>query len=136
MMIVYLLDLELFYNTNEFLIDLQSGELFVRLRDKWHPVGLTCRKQDFEVDQLMALIQHMSIKLKNKLYGRREEQTAVLTLNPSEAQPPPLLFIPNIANYVIHDKPMSPAMRKKYVKDRAQGEVTYITEYGNTRLWS
>ena len=84
----------------------------------------------------MALIQHVSIKLKNKLYGRREEQTAVLTLNPSEAQPPPLLFIPNVANYVIHDKPMSPMMRKNYNKDSAQAAVTYITEYGNTMLWS
>ena len=84
-MLVYLLDLEPFYNTNKFLVDLQSGELFVKLHKKWHPAGLTCRKQNFEVDQLMALIQHASIKLKNKLYGRREEQTAVLTLNPSEA---------------------------------------------------
>ena len=31
---------------------------------------------------------------------------------------------------------MSPAMRKNFVKDRAQAAVTYITEYGNTRLWS
>ena len=31
---------------------------------------------------------------------------------------------------------MSPAMRKNYIKDRAQAAVTYITEYGNTTLWS
>ena len=30
---------------------------------------------------------------------------------------------------------MSPAMRKNYIKDRAQAAVTYITEYGNTMLW-
>ena len=30
-MLVYLPDLEPFYNTNEFLVDLQSGKLFVRL---------------------------------------------------------------------------------------------------------
>ena len=61
---------------------------------------------------------------------------AVLTLDPAEAQPPPLPFIPNIANYTLHIKPMSPAMRKNYIKDRAQAAVTYITEYGNTALWS
>ena len=126
-MLVYLLDFEPFYITNKFLVDLQSGELFLKLCNKWHQAGLTCRKQNFEVDQLMALIQHVSIKLKNKLYRRRGEQTAVLTLNPSEAQPPPLLFISDVQNYVIHDKPMSPAMRKNY---RAQAAVTYITEYG------
>ena len=31
---------------------------------------------------------------------------------------------------------MSPAMRKNYIKDRAQAAVTYITEYGNTTLWN
>ena len=136
MMLVYLLDLEPFYNTNEFLVDLQSGELFVRLKDRWHPAGLSCKKRDFDVDQLMPLIQHASIKLKNQLYGRKSEQTAILTLDPTKAQVPPLPFILNTANYITHSKPMSAAMRKNYVKDRAQAAVTYITEYGNTRLWT
>ena len=61
---------------------------------------------------------------------------AVLTLDPSEAQPPLLPFIPNMANYVRHNKLMSPTMRKNYIKDRAQVAVTYITEYGNTTLWN
>ena len=112
-MLVYLPDLESFYNTKEFLVDLQSGELFVKLNGKWHPAGLTCEKQNFEVDGLMALIQHASIRLKNKIYGRKEDQTAVLTLDPTEAQPPPLPFIPSVANYMLHSKPMSPVMRKK-----------------------
>ena len=103
------------------------------------PAGLACEKSNFEVDSLMALIQHASIRLKNKIYGRKEEQTAVLTLDPAEAQPPPLPFIPNIANYTLHSKPMSPAMRKNYIKDRAQAAVTYITEYGSSdvhnRVW-
>ena len=135
-MLVHLPDLEPFYNTKEFLVDLQSGELFMKLNDRWHPAGLTCKKRNFEVDSLMALIQHMSIKLKNKIYGRKEEQTTVLTLDPSEAQLPPLPFIPRVENYVSYDKPMSPTMRKNYIKDRAQAAVTYITEYGNTTLWS
>ena len=135
-MLVYLLDLEPFYNTSEYLVDLKSGELFVNLSGKWHPAGLMCRIRNFEADQLMALIQHASIKLKNKLYRRKEDQMTVLTLEPSEAQPPMLPFIPNVANYVIQSKPMSPAMRKNYIKHRAQAAVTYITKYGNTTLWS
>ena len=135
-MLVYLPDLEPFYNTKEFLVDLQSGELFVKLNGKWHPAGLTCEKRNFEVDSLMALIQHASIRLKNKIYGRKEEQMAVLTLDPAEAQPAPLPFIPRVANYMLHSKPMSPAMRKNYIKDRPQAAVTYITEYCNTALWS
>ena len=108
----------------------------MKLNGKWHPAGLTCEKRNFKVDGLMALIQHASIRLKNKIYGRKEEQTAVLTLDPAEAQPPPLPFIPRVANYTLHSKPMSPAMRKNYIKNRAQAAVTYITEYGNTALWS
>ena len=84
----------------------------------------------------MALIQHASIKLKNQLYRRKEEQTAILTLDTTKAQPPPLPFIPiwQITPYTV--KPMSPAMRKNYIKDRAQAAVTYITEYCNTMLWN
>ena len=135
-MLVYLLDLEPFYNTKEFLVDLPSGELFVKLNGKWHPVGLTCEKRNFEVDGLMALIQHASIRLKNKIYGRKEDQTTVLTLGPAESQLPLLPFIPRVANYTLHSKLMPPTMRKIYIKDRAQAAVTYITEYGNTALWS
>ena len=133
-MLVYLLDLEPFYDTKEFLIDLQSGELFVKRHAQWHAAGITCRKHDFEVDQLMALIQHASIRLKNNL--RRNEDTEVLTLDAAKAQPPLLPFIPDTTNYITHDKPMSPAMRKNYIKDRAQAAITYITEYGNTWLWN
>ena len=133
-MLVYLLDLEPFYDTKEFLIDLQSGELFVKLHNKWHTAGLTCRKHDFEVDQLMVLIQHASIRLKNSL--QRNENTDVLVLDPTKAKPPPLPFIPDTGNYITHDKLMSPTMRKNYIKDRAQAAVTYITEYGNTRIWT
>ena len=129
-MLVYLPDLEPFYNTKEFLVDLQSGELFVKLNGKWHPAGLTCEKRNFEVDSLMALIQHASIRLKNKIYGRKEEQTAVLTLDPAEAQPPPLPFIPRVANYLLHSKPMSPAMRKKL----HQGQGTSSSDVHN-RVW-
>ena len=135
-MLVSLPDLEPFYNTSEFLVDLQSGDLFVMLKGKWHPAGLLCKKRNFDVDQLMALIQHASIKLKNKLYGRKEEQTVVLTLDPTKAQLPPLPFIPDTANYTTHNKLISATMRKNYIKDRAQAAVTYITEYGNTRLWN
>ena len=78
----------------------------------------------------MALIQHASIRLKNTLH--RNEDTDVLVLDPAKAQPHPLPFIPDTCNYITHDKPMSPAMRKNYIKDRAQAAVTYITEYGNT----
>ena len=31
---------------------------------------------------------------------------------------------------------MSPAMRENYIKDRAQAAITYITECGNTWLWT
>ena len=117
-MLVYLPDLEPFYNTNEFLLDLQSGELFVKLRNRWYSAGLMCRKRNFEIDSLMVLIQHVSIKLKNRIYGRKDEQMTILTLDPSEAQLPLLPFIPNVANYVSHSKQMSPAMRKNYIKDR------------------
>ena len=94
-----------------------------------------CRKRSFEVEQLMALIQHASIKLKNRFLEEKGKKQRFSTLDPAKAQPPPLPFIPEIINYTTQDKPMSPAMRKNYIKDRAQAVVMYITEYGNTTLW-
>ena len=135
-MLVYLPDLEPFYDTSKFMVDLRSGELFVKIHGKWHPAGLTCKKRNFDVDQPMALIQHASSKLKNKLYRKDKGETAVLTLDPNKAQAPPFPFIPDIHFYVSHSKPMSPTMRKNYIKDRAQAAVTYITEYGNAWLWA
>ena len=85
-MLVHLPNLELFYNTSEFLVDLESGKLFVKLQGRWHPSGLACNK--------------------------------------------------DVSDYIIYSKPMSPMMRKNYIKDRAQAAMTYITEYGNTRLWA
>ena len=66
-MLVHLPHLEPFYYMKEFLVDLQSGELFVSLCNPWHPAGLTCKKRNFEVDSLMALIQHVSSKLRNRI---------------------------------------------------------------------
>ena len=82
---VYLPDLEPFYNTKEFLVDLQSGELFVKLNGKWHPAGLTCEKRNFKVDGLMALIQHASIRLKNKIYGRKRRTDSCFDIGPSRS---------------------------------------------------
>ena len=45
------------------------------LCNKWHPAGLICKKRNFKLDSLMVLIQHAGIKLKNRIYGRKEEQT-------------------------------------------------------------
>ena len=52
----------------------------------------------------MALIEHGSIRLKNKIYGRKEEQMAILTLDPAEAQSLLLPFIPSIANYMLQNQ--------------------------------
>ena len=87
-MLVSLPDLEPFYNTCDFLVNLQSGDLFVRIKGRWHPTGLSCKKRNLDVDQLMPLIQHASIKLKNQLYGRKSEQTAILTLDPPKHRHP------------------------------------------------
>ena len=124
-MLITLPDLEPFHNTSEFLVDLQSGDLFVMLKREWHPAGLSCKKRTLNVDQLMALIQHASIKLKNKLYRRKEEQTEALTLDPTKVQLPPLPFILDTGNYTTHDKAMSPTERSQNTILLASTQVVY-----------
>ena len=134
-MIVDIPNIEPYFNTKRFLIDLHTGDMFAATRGNWHRLEVGCRKIGFVTENLATLLEHAGSRLEKQLRPADKDQTTVLRLDPTKAKAPPIPFIPNAYNYEEHTEAMSPTARKNYIKDRTQAAETYITEYNNTRLW-
>ena len=124
-MIVDIPNIEPYFNTNRFLVDLHMGDMFAATRGSWY-----CLEEN-----LATLLEHAGSRLEKQLRPLDKNQTAVLQLDPTKVKAPPIPFIPNAYNYERHTEAMPPAARKNYIKDRTQVAETYITEWNNTRLW-
>ena len=134
-MIVDIPNIEPYFNTKRFLIDLHMGDMFAATRGNWFRLEVGCRKIGFVTENLATLLEHAGSRLEKQLRPIDKDQTAVLCLDPTKAEAPPIPFIPNAYNYESHIEAMSPTACKNYIKDRTQAAETYITECNNTRLW-
>ena len=134
-MIVDIPNIEPYFNTRRFLVDLHTGDLFAATNGNWYRLEVGCRKIGFVTENITTLLEHAGTRLRKQLQPTDRDQTTVLRLDPTKAKAPSIPFIPNAGNYDSHTEAMSPAARKNYIKDRTQAAETYITEYNNTRLW-
>ena len=75
-MIVLLPQLNPLYGTDQFLVDLDTGELFVLVKAQRRPSGLYCMNNPFKLEKLWKSIEHNSAIMKRDL--EREEQTQVV----------------------------------------------------------
>ena len=75
-MLVTLIQLSTFYDMGNFLIDLDTGEVFVLVKSEWTCAGLYCMNQQFELEKLWRSIEHNSAIIKHNL--EREAQTSVV----------------------------------------------------------
>ena len=134
-MIMDIPNIEPYFNTKRFLVDLHTGDMFAATRGSWYRLEVGCRKIGFVTENLATLLEHAGSRLEKQLRPIDKDQTTVLRLDSTKAKAPPIPFIPNAYNYQAHTEAMSPTARKNYIKDRTQVAETYITEYNNTRLW-
>ena len=134
-MIVDIPNIEPYFNTRRFLVDLHTGDLFAATHGTWYRLEVGCKKIGFVTENLTTLLEHAGTRLRKQLQPTDRDQTTVLRLDPTKAKAPPIPFIPNAYNYEVHTNAMSPTARKNYIKDRTQAAETYITEYNNTQLW-
>ena len=134
-MLVDIPNIEPYFNTRRFLVDLHTGDMFAAIQGNWFRLEVGCRKIGFVTENLPTLLEHAGSRLEKQLRPTDKGQTAVLRLDPTKAKAPPLPFIPSTYTYVIHTEAMSLTARKNYIKDRTQAAETYIMEYNNTRLW-
>ena len=134
-MMVDIPNIEPYFDTKRFLVDLHTGDLFAAIRGAWYRLEVGCKKIGFVTENLATLLEHAGARLKKQLKPTDIEQTTVLRLDPTKVKAPPIPFIPNAYNYEVHTEAMSPTARKNYIKDRTQAAETYIKEYNNTCLW-
>ena len=75
-MLVLLSQLNPFYGTDNFLVDLDTGELFVLIKTQWRCTGLYCMNNLFKLEKLWKSIEHNCAIMRCDL--EREEQTPVV----------------------------------------------------------
>ena len=133
-MLVLLPKLHPFYGTDQFLADLDTGELFILVKAQWRCSDLYCRNNPFELEKLWKSIEHNSVIMKSDI--ETEEQTPVVRIwqetQRRGAQLPSLPLMGDPEIYVRYPDAMPPLARKNYVRDRTQSALTYILEYGQT----
>ena len=66
-MLVLLPQLNPFYGTDQFLVDLDTGELFVLIKTQWRHSGLYCMNNPFELEKLWKSIEHNCAVMKSDL---------------------------------------------------------------------
>ena len=133
-MIVLLPQLNPFYGTDQFLVDLDTGELFVLVKAQWRHSELYCMNNPFELEKLWKSIEHNYAIMKHDL--EMEDQTQVVRIQQeTQKRGAQLLSLPLMGDpeiYVRYPDAMPPLARKNYVRDRTQSALMYILEYGQT----
>ena len=126
--------LELYYGTEFFLVDLETGEMFAYIRQQWRQAGLYCSNQPFVVNDLVAEVECHGQAMWAELEA--EQQTPLVDIRRSTTQfevPPPLPAMDEPAIYILHPDVMQVNTRKNYVRDRMRAALIYISEYMETK---
>ena len=133
-MLVLLPQVNPFYRTDQFLVNLDTGELFILVKAQWRCSELYCMNNPFKLEKLGKSIEHNSAIMKRDL--QTEDQTPVVRIRRETqkrgAQLPSLPLMGDPEIYVRYPDAMPPLARKNYVRDRTQSALTYILEYGQT----
>ena len=91
-MLVLLPQLNPFYGTDQFLVDLDTGELFILVKSQWRCSGLYCMNNPFELEKLGKSIKHNSAIMKRDL--ETEDQTPVVRIRQETQQRSPTTVTP------------------------------------------
>ena len=149
-MYINLSNLDPYFSSLNFLIDMVTGCVFVLHKRRWVRTGLSCTQNQTPPKELGTRIQEASNTYWNRLIANNETSLQRIsnkgitrnTLNETArvpvpqpvlmAQPPPLPRIDNPELYTIHDKLMPLRIRRTCIKDRTRNAHTYIMEYSAT----
>ena len=126
--------LELYYGTQFFLVDLETGEMFAYIRQQWRRSGLYCSNQPFVINDLIPKIERHGQVMWAEYEAK--QQTPLVDIRRSLRcfeVPPPLPAIDEPAVYVLHPDVMQVNTRKNYVRDRMRAALILISEYVETK---
>ena len=132
--VVSLPQLEKYFTTKYYLVDLDTGEVFAYTGQLWRRTGLYCAVQPFNVAELRLKMERYSRAMKMEI--ENEEQTPITPLTTSRPQsyiPTPLPPMDDPEIYVVHQDVMTTHTRRNYTRDRMRAAITYINEYYDTQ---
>ena len=127
--------LELYFGTQFFLVDLETGEMFAYIWQRWRRAGLYCSNKLFVLNDLIpksgaTRTGHVWAELES------EDQTPLVNIRRSPGKfevSPPLPAMDEPAVYVLHPDVMQVNTRKNYVRDRMRAALIYVSEYMRKR---
>ena len=117
-MLVLLPQLNPVYRTDQFLVDLDTGELFVLIKTQWRHSGLYCMNNPFELEKLWKSIGHNCAIMKGDL--EREDQTPVIRIRQTAQRA--TITAPNERSQNLHNVPRCNA--PTYKKELCKGQDT------------
>ena len=126
--------LELYFGTQFFLVDLETGETFAYIWQQWRRAGLYCSNKPFVINDLIPKVERQGQAIWAELEDK--EQTPLVNIRRSPGRfevPPPLPAMDEPAVYVLHPDVMQVNTRKNYVRDRMRATLIYISEYVETK---
>ena len=126
--------LEPYFGTQFFIVDLETGEMFAYIRQQWRRSGLYCSSKLFVINDLIPKVERQGQAVWAELDA--EYQTPLVNIRrlPGRFEVPPLLpVMDEPAVYILHPDVMQINTRKKYVRDRMQAALIYISEYEETK---
>ena len=132
--VMTLQQLEPYFGTQFFLIDLETGEMFAYIRQQWRRAGLHCSSKPFVINDLIPKVERQGQAVWAELEA--EDQTPLVNIRRSPGRfeaPPPLPIMDEPAVYVLHPDVMQVNTRKNYVRDRMRAALIYISEYEETK---
>ena len=126
--------LEPYFGTQFFLVDLETGEMFVYIRHQWRRTGLYCSNKPFMINDLITKVERQGQAMWAELEA--EDQTPLVNIRRSPGRfevPPTLNAMDEPALYVLHPDVMQVNTRKNYVRDRMRAALIYVSEYTETK---
>ena len=126
--------LEPYFGTQFFLADLETGEMFMYIRQQWRQSGLYCSSKPFVINDLIPKVERQGQAVWAEL--ETEDQTLLVNIRRLPGRfkvPPPLPVMDEPAVYVLHPDVMQINTRKKYVRDRMRAALIYVSEYAEMK---
>ena len=126
--------LELYYGTQFFLVDLETGEMFAYIRQQWRRAGLDYSNQPFVINDLIPKMECHGQIMWAELEAEQQTPLVDIRRSPRQFEVPPLLpTMDEPAVYVLHPDVMQVNTRKNYMRDRMRAALIYISEYMETK---
>ena len=126
--------IELYYGTQFFLVDLETGEMFAYIQQQWRRTGLYCSNQPFVINDLIPKVERHGQVMWAELEAKQQTPLVDIRRSPRHFKvPPPLPAMDEPAIYVLHSDVMQVNTRKNYMRYRRRAALIYISEYAETK---